>query len=63
MPRTAPSTRDQVAALRRQDPNMTATEIGRRIGRSRERVRQLLVALGLPSKTIYSPRREDEPCT
>jgi hypothetical protein len=50
-----------VAALRRQDPNMTATEISRRIGRSRERVRQILVALGLPSKTIYSPRREDEP--
>ena len=63
MRKSAPTSRDQVAALRRQDPNMTATEISRRIGRSRERIRQILVALGLPSKTIYSPRREDEPCT
>lgn len=39
-------TRQRVAALVKADPQLTAAEIGRQVGVSRERVRQILNDLG-----------------
>lgn len=41
-------TREAILALRTRDPDANAAEIGRSLGVSRERVRQLLRAMGLP---------------
>ena len=42
--------RELIKSLRAENPQMPASDIARRLGVSRERVRQLLVALDLPTK-------------
>ena len=42
--------REEIVALRKEDPKITAAEMARRLGRSRERIRQLLVKLDLPTR-------------
>jgi predicted ArsR family transcriptional regulator len=58
--KAAPTTRDQVRALREQNPEMSAVDIARELGVTKERVRQLLVALGLPTviRGYYPPPAE-----
>ena len=46
--------RSAIVALRKEDPNISASEISRRVGRSRERIRQLLVSMDLPTKVSKS---------
>lgn len=53
------TTIDNVRAARERSNTATAAEIARELGVSRERVRQALVVLGLPTK-IYRPRRGDK---
>lgn len=53
-------TREEVAALRLDDPEITAAEMSRRLGVSTERIRQILIALGLPTSTS---RSRQEPAT
>ena len=45
------TSRQQVELIRSEDPDATASEMARAIGVSRERIRQLLVDLGLPTTT------------
>jgi len=40
--------------MRKNNPSMSMAEIGRRLGLSRERVRQLLKRAGLPTKVHYN---------
>ena len=47
------STRDKVWALRDLDPDITASEISRLIGRSRERIRQILTKLDLETAVTW----------
>ena len=42
-------TRESVIHLRKKDPTITASEMSRVIGKSRERVRQILLEEGLPT--------------
>ena len=46
------TTREKVVSHRADNPLMSAADLARHIGVSRERVRQLLVALGLPTKVF-----------
>ncbi len=48
------ASRDKVFGLRAANPAITAAEMARQLGVSRERVRQLLVSLDLPTKTANS---------
>jgi len=48
---------DKVAELRSKAPQMPAIEVARQVGVSRERVRQILVNLGLPTRFRLPPRR------
>ena len=50
-----PTTRDRVRELRGQDPYATQAQMARQIGCTRERVRQVLKALGLPSRVPRGP--------
>ena len=49
----------RVQALREKDPGIPASEIARKVGVSREYVRQCLTTLGLPTRTERSYRREE----
>jgi hypothetical protein len=51
------TSRESIAALRAENPAISASEIADRVGLSRERVRQLLLALDLPTKTFAPPRQ------
>ena len=53
--------RAAIVSLREEDPYITASEMSRKLGRSRERIRQLLVILELPTKVVY-PIRFCEQC-
>ena len=53
---------ESVSALRNKYPCMTGTEIGRRLGISRERVRQLLTSQGLLSAQALSKRPRCSVC-
>lgn len=55
------STRETIQSLRAEDPEMSATVIAEQLGVSRERVRQLLNELGLPTKTAAPPRIKRKP--
>lgn len=47
-------TREEIAALRLDDPEITAAEMSRRLNVSTQRIRQILIALGLPTSTSRS---------
>jgi len=47
-----PSNRNKVALLRKSHPDWTLKRIADDIGITKERVRQLLVILGLPTKHV-----------
>ncbi len=49
--------RAQIVAIRKDDPDATASEIAKRVGVSRPRVSNLLKALGLPTITPRSVRQ------
>ena len=49
------TTKEKVLALRAGNPLIPAADIARHIGVSRERVRQLLVILGLPTRVLFVP--------
>ena len=48
--------RDHIKAMREEDPSYTQAEMGRALGVSKQRIRQLLIDLGLP--LVYRPPRE-----
>lgn len=50
-----PQTTTDIIKWRKANPEMTMTEIGHKVGRSRERVRQILVRAGLPTHIPYQP--------
>jgi hypothetical protein len=57
--------KDKVVHLRQQYPKMRAAEIARRCGVSRERVRQILLSLGLATKfgsTWYAKTYKEHAC-
>ena len=49
------STKEVIVRIRRKEPNKPAAHIARELGVSRERVRQLLVELDLPTNTARKP--------
>lgn len=51
------TTREAVKRWRRRDPDATPTEIACAVGVTRERVRQILVTEGMPTRTSRSPHR------
>ena len=57
-PGSEPSTRDKVLILREKDPNITAVEMSKIIGVTRERIRQILSKAGL--EIDVRPRLMDE---
>ena len=50
-------TRRAIQEARASDPNLTTAELGRLTGTSKENVRQLLKALGMPTRTSRTHRR------
>ena len=48
--------RGRLAALRAENPAISAAEIAKRLGISRSRVSQILIELGLPRPRSYEPR-------
>src|SRR3990167_1862159 len=46
----------RLAALRAENPAISAAEIAKRLGISRSRVSQILIELGLPRPRSYEPR-------
>lgn len=55
------STKDEIAALRAENPEISAADMAKKLGISSERVRQLLVSLGLPTKTARGGQKDVEP--
>lgn len=51
------TTAEQIKTLRNKDPKMSAAQIAGELGISRERVRQLLLQLGLPTDTRIDRRK------
>lgn len=52
-----PTTTEKVLAIRQRHPNRKATDIAHEVGKSRERVRQILKQHGLPTKIATPPNR------
>ena len=50
------NTADKVKFIRNQKPSATLQEIGTMVNRTRERIRQILNKLGLPTKAIHTKR-------
>lgn len=48
--------REQIKSLRLQHPEFTLSRIGSQVGKTRERVRQVLVEEGLPTRAVRSKR-------
>jgi len=53
---------EKVCKLRRENPYLSAAEIARTVGRSRERVRQILIAAGFPTSPILDSRYRCKVC-
>jgi len=53
---------EQVCELRRKDPPLSVAEIARIVGRSRERVRQILTEGGFSTARVPDPRRRCRIC-
>jgi len=49
-------TRQAILEIRTKNPNKPAGEIAQELGISRERVRQHLIKLGLPTMVLYKPQ-------